>query len=151
MTNEEIDKAVVFEDDVFFHKDWKQLAPLYMSATPQDYDILYLGSQMEMRCDAKICRVPVYCTHAYIITREGARKLYDTITKGFPRGMSAIDSLLIETMYKLPHTFNWLVWNGMMYHDARAVAHPEWAKRNCGLVFQDPAFGTDVKPRDNPM
>ena len=147
-----IEKAVVFEDDVMFHKDWKKLAPMYMMRTPTDYDLIYMGSQMEMKCDANICRVPVYCTHAYVITCEGARKLYDLITTGFPRGICAIDSLLIEMMYRYMATgevpFNWWVWNGMMYYDARAYLDPEWSKRNSGLVFQDPSFGTDVKPRN---
>jgi GR25 family glycosyltransferase involved in LPS biosynthesis len=149
---EGIEKAVVLEDDVFFHKDWDVYHPMFWQATPQDYDILYLGSQMEAHAETAICRVPVYTTHAYVITCEGARKLYNHVINDFPRGLSAIDSLLLETMYKTLYggqkVFSWYVWNGTQIPDQAALGDREWAKRNCGLVFQDPVFGTDVKPRN---
>jgi GR25 family glycosyltransferase involved in LPS biosynthesis len=153
IVNEKIPKAVVFEDDVFFHKDWDKLHTPFWSATPNDYDILYLGSQLEIPSNSAICRVPVYCTHAYVITCEGAAKLYNHVLTGFPQGLCAIDSLLLETMYKSlggqAPVFNWYVWNGTHIPDPAAVVDPEWAKRNRGLVFQDPVFGTDVKPRND--
>lgn len=149
-----IEKAVVFEDDVFFHKDWDELAPEYWTASPQNFDILYLGSQIELRIHGDICQVPVYCTHAYVITKDGAQKLYNHLLskKAFPKGICAIDSCLIETMWKTVHgqkpSFTWYVWNGLQYPDPKASEDKEWAKRNSGLVFQDPAWGTFVKPRN---
>ena len=146
-----MERVIVFEDDVFFHKDWCALAPEFFKATPQDYDILYMGSQMELASNADVCVVPVYCTHAYVISQSGARKLYDHVTNT-PGGMCAIDTIIINTMFKvctrgMPSPFKWYVWNATRFRDDRALVNTEWAKRNHGLVFQDFAFGTFVKPR----
>lgn len=155
-----IPMAVVFEDDVYFHKDWEKLSKLYWGSTPPPpmWDILFMGNQMEIKAPGEILRVPVYCSHAYVLTLNGAQRLYNHVLSksAFPNGICAIDCLLIETMWKLcmqqtPITesapFNWLVWNGTMFRDERATIDPEWTKRNTGIVFQDHTFGTDVRPR----
>jgi GR25 family glycosyltransferase involved in LPS biosynthesis len=40
--------AIIFEDDVEFHKDFATLAPTYWLNTPKDFDVLYMGSQIDM-------------------------------------------------------------------------------------------------------
>ena len=154
---EQIPMAVVFEDDVYFHKDWDTLSKRFWASTPpahEAWDILFMGNQMELKAYGDILRVPVYTTHAYVITLMGARRLYDHYLN-FPRGVCAIDCVMIETMWKTfqdqtPSAFTWLVWCGQNFPDPRAVGcNPNWAKRNTGLIFQDPIFGTDVRPRDD--
>lgn len=141
--------AMVFEDDVEFHQSWAALAPKYFEATPEPFDILYLGSQMEIDVNANITRVPVFCTHAYMITLEGARKLYSLLLSD-PRGVSTIDCMLIDHMNRammgIPSPFSWYVWNARMFPDPRASLSKDWAKRNHGLVFQDVELGTFVRP-----
>jgi GR25 family glycosyltransferase involved in LPS biosynthesis len=143
----DIPYAVVFEDDVEFHKQWHTLAPLYWEKTPKDFDILYMGSQFDGSLSEEVGVVPVYCTHAYIITQNGARKLYDTCLRRND-GTWTIDSLLLWEMKRPdPRAFSWYVWNGTMHKDERANKHPAWAIRNSGLVFQDADFGTLIVPR----
>lgn len=145
----EIPNAIVFEDDVEFHQSWPSLAPQYYNATPKNFDLLYFGSQMEMHSDGHITRVPVFCTHAYMITLDAARKLYSLLLTD-PRGVSTIDCMLIDhmnrTMMGFPSPFQWYVWNARMFPDARASISKDWAKRNHGLIFQDVDLGTYVRP-----
>jgi hypothetical protein len=42
-----IAEAHIFEDDITFHSGWLRLAPHYFAKTPRDWDIIYLGSQIE--------------------------------------------------------------------------------------------------------
>lgn len=153
--NNEIEMSVVFEDDVYFHKDWSTLSSRFWKSTPPppEWDILFIGNQMELSAPGDILRVPTYCTHAYCITLAGARRLYNLYLT-YPGGVCAIDCVMIETMWRTfqdltPYAFKWLVWCGQNYPDPRAIGcDPNWAKRNTGLVFQDPIFGTFVRPRD---
>lgn len=155
--NEIIDKklpmAVVFEDDVCFHSVWHQLAPRYWDATPKEFDVLYIGSQIDWYIDGHIIKTPVFCTHAYVITLQGATLLYDTLLKD-PAGVRTIDCMLIDHMKrhvfrKVTCPFDWYVWNGMPFPEKDALADPHWAKRNTGLVFQDVSLGTYVRPWHN--
>lgn len=145
--------TTVFEDDVQFHKNWNELAPQYYNNTPSDYEILYLGSQIDAPLESleklHIIRAPVFCTHAYVITLEGAKKLYNLLLNS-PLGVKTIDCLIIDMMKVHMHfqtdiPFNWYVWNGRPFKDPIADIDPDWAKRNSGLVFQDPQFESDVR------
>lgn len=149
---ENIPFATVFEDDIKFHKDWNRLAPLYFRNTPSDYDILYFGSQIDYMIDGYIVVTPVFCTHAYFITLEGAKRMYEMCLRN-PRGTKTIDCMIIDEMkhafytgmqYKPP--FQWYVWNGTHFPDPYVLTDPDWEKRNAGLVFQDPSLGTFVRP-----
>lgn len=147
--------ATIFEDDVCFHAGWHALAPQYFAATPTDYHLLYLGSQIDYFMTAgghpaAIQRTPVFCTHAYVITQEGARICYDKLMKD-PAGVRTIDCMLIDHMKRdlctgVPAPFQWYAWNGLPFLDPRATTDPDWAKRNTGLVFQDVAWGSLVRP-----
>lgn len=144
-----IEYAIVFEDDIDFHCGWKQYAAKYFEVTPKDFDLLYLGSQMEICTDSHITRVPVFCTHAYVITLTAAQKLYRLLLDD-PRGVSTIDCMLIDHMNNFiaggQKRFEWYVWNARMLPDPNALLSKDWAKRNSGLVFQDVNLGTFVRP-----
>lgn len=139
--------AVVFEDDAFFHERWHELAPAYMEATPANWDILYMGAQLAAPPpSAHIARVPVFCTHAYVVTAAGAQRLYDALMT-CATGFSIVDCMLIHYMKIQACPFNWYVWNATMYPDVNAAAdNKEWAQRNHGLVFQDATMGSFVEP-----
>ena len=149
--------ATIFEDDVCFHAGWHALAPEYFAATPADYHLLYLGSQIDYFMTAgghpaAIQRTPVFCTHAYIITLEGACICYDKLMND-PAGVRTIDCMLIDHMKRdvfsggaVRAPFQWYAWNGLPFLDPRATSDPDWAKRNTGLVFQDVAWGSLVRP-----
>lgn len=160
MIDENIPVAIIFEDDVSFHSRWDVLAPKYFQVTPKDWDILYMGSQIDHLLDAHIQTTPVFCTHAYVITYAGAKTLYTTLL-GDAEGVRTIDCMIIDIMkdYAIrsaraaqtgapapPAPFTWYVWNGLKFPDAQALSDPHWAKRNTGLVFQDVSLGTFVRP-----
>lgn len=141
--------ATIFEDDVQFHKDWQELAPEYLRATPANFDLIYLGSQIDYMQAANILVTPVFCTHAYTITLAGAAKLYDFLVN-HPDGVKTIDCMIIEYMKAVVFegaapSIIWYVWNATMFEDEVTKADPDWAKRNHGLVFQDPQFISDVR------
>lgn len=140
--------ATVFEDDVRFHKDWEKLAPAYFKITPGEFDLLYLGGQIDFMMDGHVIMSPTFCTHAYTITLDGAKKLYKLLTE-CPKGVRTIDCMLLDLMKEVLQNklqnFRWYVWNGTYFPDPFATADPDWAKRNTGLVFQDPKFESDVR------
>ena len=137
----EIPYTTIFEDDVLFHHDWNNLAPAYFKNTPNNYDILYLGAQFEAVSEFHIDKVPVYCTHAYVITFEGAKKLYNLILNNTD-GVYTIDGMLLELMKK--GAFNWYVWNGQTFYPSPDELNNRCSSRNNGLVYQDDAFVSDI-------
>ena len=100
----------IFEDDVFFPPIWTSHAEAFYLATPRDWDVLFLGSQLlfkhlptpslfrflqrHPRLQSASSRVisrptqllqdivscPLYCTHAYTLTQTGCRQLYGWLT-----------------------------------------------------------------------
>jgi GR25 family glycosyltransferase involved in LPS biosynthesis len=100
----------IFEDDVIFPSIWQRHARSFYAATPADWDILFLGAQIEYRylpwpslfCFLQrrprlmalsrglfprpavlmqdIVRCPLFCTHAYTLSLEGCRRLYHWLT-----------------------------------------------------------------------
>jgi len=144
-----IEKCIVFEDDVLFHSDWKTLGPMYYNATPEKFHILYLGSQREAKGTGRIVdQVPVFCTHAYMITLEGAHCLTNALIH-HPLGFYPIDCMLIDYMKNALKTgqspFLWYSWNGTIYPSKEAQMEEGWDKRNSGLIFQDIIFPSDVR------
>lgn len=144
--------ATVFEDDVLFHKDWATLAPRYWTKTPKDFDLCYLGAQLdETLFAACVDSVPAYCTHAILLTAAGAGRIYNFIIS---QQVYTIDCMLRDAQIFGPEKcpFIFYTWNAKnQFPDETAVMPDEWAKRNCGLVFQDWKFGTDVcRPPDDP-
>ena len=39
--------STIFEDDVLFHTEWDTLALEYYKNTPKDFDIIYMGNQID--------------------------------------------------------------------------------------------------------
>lgn len=148
MMESKIPYAVVFEDDVYFHKEWATLAPEYWSYTPRDFDIMYMGSSFDVRVTWPVLRAPLYCTHAYMITLDGATNLYNTLLRD-PDGTFTIDIQLREYMEGrrgIRPQFRWYLWNGLLHYDPNAMRSTKWQEnlKNSGLVFQDESYGSFV-------
>jgi GR25 family glycosyltransferase involved in LPS biosynthesis len=120
----------VFEDDIIFHSRWEELAPKFLAKTPNRWDIIYLGSQIEFRImqawppriQRRLMRLglpktlppwpsrsfgdilspPLYCTHAFTIKLGAAKSLYQWMTTQ-KNGAYAIDCMFIDGMRKKPH------------------------------------------------
>jgi hypothetical protein len=145
---EDIPFYLVFEDDVMMHPRFEELAPQYWSVTPKGFDLLYLGAQIEIPTQYAVVQLPCFCTHAMAVTAAGARKVYDLI---FAAPVRTIDCILKEYQEDVifrgrPKSIEWFAWNGTIFPAASAVMPKDWTKRNSGLVFQDEAFGSDVRP-----
>lgn len=143
--------ACVFEDDVIFHRHWVRLAPTYFRFTPRDYDILFFGGEITETGSGLVRRAPAFCTHAYLITQDGAKRLRSILLDD-PDGVATIDVSLHwrqrDEWYggnRAP--FDWYVWDGTTFPDAVGTANAVWRPRNTGLVFQDPDLGSDVDQR----
>jgi hypothetical protein len=140
--------AYVFEDDVTFHMAWQQSTNAFWEETPKDFDIVYMGSSFDVRSREKVIQTPVFCTHAMIVSLEGARKALDICLKD-PQGTWTIDGMLRCNMESQRPTLNWYVWNGhALPRDPGAFTSPMWQHnmKNQGLVFQDWTLGSDVDP-----
>jgi len=141
MIDNNIPFLTVFEDDVQFHKDWTTLAPKYYSITPKDIDVVYMGNQGSgTPQDPPITAVPVFCTHAYIITQRGAQRLFHTFVNA--ARLYAIDCMLIDYMSLRAPPYQWVCWNGTIYPDP--ARHTPYETRNNGLVYQDISFESNI-------
>lgn len=149
IANSDAPWGVVLEDDVVFHKDWNELGPLYFNATPKDYGACYIGHYCAVNSPYNILKVPVYCDHAKIITKEGAAQLYEKVIRN-PNGLRTIDCLVNTCMSRSllypdseePSLCNWYVWNAKMFPDHSCKITPDHVKHvgdgdvDVGLVFQ---------------
>ena len=147
ISDNNIEKATIFEDDVIFHPNWDILSKRYYHHTPNNYDMIYIGNQINTESN-RINTEAAFCTHAYIVTLLGARKLlnciiqWDYYNQGF-NGLATIDIVLINIQRrikekKLKKLFTWYCWNGT-YHPCQYNRLPfqnNMEERNSGLVFQ---------------
>jgi GR25 family glycosyltransferase involved in LPS biosynthesis len=160
--NHKIEVSTIFEDDVHFHPEWKTLCHEFYKLTPKDFDIIYIGNQLDSSfvkdpMSDLITTEPVYCSHAYIVTLEGAQRLYDCILNKdmqHEKGLLAID-VMIRKMQEEYQTkelkpFRWYSWNGTRYpciHNQivihnKVISH--YTVRNTGLVFQNTDFISQI-------
>jgi GR25 family glycosyltransferase involved in LPS biosynthesis len=144
ITND-VPAAVVFEDDVLFHTQWHTLAPQYYQHTPKTTDMIYMGHHCGNAVrELAIYRIPVFCTHAFVITKQGAQRLYDILIKYPYPDTHQIDMMLVRIqneimMEKSSFVLDWLVWNSEMFPDPETAPriHPHVVHKDKGLVFQE--------------
>jgi hypothetical protein len=175
-------QACIFEDDIRFSRSWHQLAPAFLRTTPRSCDLLYMGSQIQYdflprwhparrlnrsrqltrlsqrawpwpsRRLGDVVQGPLYCMHAFSITRKGCQELLKFLTTQ-SIGVYIPDCMIHDAMAGRRHLsrfpLRWYAWNG---HRIPALVeergtNPHWIKRNCGLVYQEESFGTDIQLR----
>lgn len=165
----------IFEDDISFHRDFARLAPQFLQATPRSADMIYMGAQIEpatgtanrmARLAQTVCaplglaakphralgdlgRFPVFCLHAYSLTRKGVAALYDFLTRQ-EQGVYTVDCMTIDgqrrgtqpyvTRFPILHS----VWDARRFPDPGPHRSAERAVRNAGLVYQDADLGSDI-------
>jgi len=94
--------AWIFEDDVVFHTNFVDLFPTYWSEVPYNYQLVWLGHlpiSGSMSCESPLSRRLfhqnfVWCTHAMIVSYEGAKFL--------ARAMQGIINMAIKAE-RIPH------------------------------------------------
>jgi hypothetical protein len=75
---------LIFEDDVLPRPDLASLGPRYWEETPREVDFVYLGNQMTVEPgdqDQLVVQALSWCTHAYIITIEGALRALQLLSE----------------------------------------------------------------------
>jgi GR25 family glycosyltransferase involved in LPS biosynthesis len=135
---EKIPIATVFEDDVIFHDQYKNLAEEYYNETPSDFDMIYLGYIYVFAWGAdKINAAPSWCTHAILLSQKGAQTLYNLLTS--QKELYALDELLMDYQYKgVDCPFKHYCWN---YRSSKY-----YMTGFKGLVYQDQkTFGTTIQ------
>jgi GR25 family glycosyltransferase involved in LPS biosynthesis len=156
-----IDIATIFEDDVHFHPNWSVLSERYYHHTPKNFDVIFIGNQISPK-NPKISTSSTFCTHAYVVTLEGAKRLLRALLtwdyqnfKYYQPGWDLIGLYNIDIMIKniqdrtltkkIKPLFTWYCWNGT-YHpcDYNRLPLRGNYNRNTGLVFQSDTFATTV-------
>jgi GR25 family glycosyltransferase involved in LPS biosynthesis len=156
-----IDIATIFEDDVHFHPNWSVLSERYYQNTPKNFDVIFIGNQISPK-NPKISTSSTFCTHAYIVTLSGAKRLLRALLtwdyqnfKYYQPGWDLIGLYNIDIMIKniqdrtltkkIKPLFTWYCWNGT-YHpcDYNRLPLRGNDNRNTGLVFQSDTFATTV-------
>lgn len=141
----------VFEDDVKFHTNFTNLAPMFFNRTPL-FDMVYLGGKIwwiDPRDDL-VLQVPVMTTHAMMFSRGGARQVYDLICRAPLRAIT-VDLNLVraqeESIFGKEKNLDWYLWNASSMADSWTTTLSDECKSRCaGLVYQDPVFGSDIWP-----
>lgn len=79
-----IQNAVVFEDDIILCDDFENKLSNYINQLPDDYDILWIGTCCNLHTPKSDPNKNVYpnqhgsrCTHAYVVSYNGCKKLLD--------------------------------------------------------------------------
>lgn len=119
MIDDGVPYRVFFEDDVLGHLDLPNgLGQKFWDATPKEFDILYMGNMMNSNDpalgheDRLVVQAPTYCLHAYMLSLEGAKRLWKLATEmnaqGHPLNMLDIQLVIWQVEKKL----KWFCWNG---------------------------------------
>lgn len=119
-----IDKAVILEDDIEFHPDFRSLAHIYYEYSPAEYDIIYMGSKNvdETNLSEIVIDVPIKGNHAYIITLEGAKKLFHIlISQPIFKFEDTLYNQMIINKHERIIPINWYVWNENIFNQNRHV------------------------------
>lgn len=140
------DFAVIFEDDALPHPQFATLSEEWWKETPKDFDVLYLGSQMEAHGDGKVATAECFLTHAIMVTSTGAEKMLELIRRDVYDGLDKGDILLIKWQKdKLIRHYAW---------SAKSAALPVFAdgdspwKRDSGLIYQNFKLGSTIHGED---
>lgn len=158
--------TTVFEDDAIFHPEWHRLAPQFYEHTPKDFDIIYMGNQVE-ECFTpntvpnnsvpRIHKLSCFCMHAFIITLNGAKRVlsyilgwdyksdYATKCMGRPAtGLTNCDIILKNIQDRIlrkeisNNVLRWYCWNST-HNQCIHNKFPlvDRQARNTGIVFQN--------------
>ena len=141
--------CTIFEDDVLFHSQWDLLAHRYYNSTPKQCDMIFMGHHCgNAYPEMHIAQVPVYCLNAYIVALDGAKRLYEMITRYPYDDFGVIDMMLARMQSGIVMGIHpqellvWYAWNTQMFPDPgnERYKHPGSLEKDMGLVFQQYPF-----------
>lgn len=154
VVDEELPYLIIFEDDALPEVNFKNIARQWYDETPKTFDFMFMGSSWhdndENKCyyGKRIITYPCFCTHAYVITNEGARNALRLANISSQKnGIDKGDCEMIIWMRN--KLINYYVWNNRGLHN---VSYPNVDKnndsvistRNNGLIYQNFRLGTTI-------
>lgn len=136
----------IFEDDIMFHESWS-LADFYIKNTPKDFDLIFIGSKVMFKPENFITVNPCYCTHAYVLSYNGALKLKNYFMK---TPIFTVDCKLYLLMQKINechdnHYIKWYVWNTNDFNEELLLT----STSNNGLILQDDKIKSEILTVDS--
>jgi hypothetical protein len=151
---------LIFEDDVLPRPDLGSLGPSYWADTPRDVDFVLLGNQMTVEPDdrdRRVVRALSWTSHAYIITREGARRSLELLASPELRegGSDVSDTQVRHWMSQ--ELIRWVCWNGTslpkVFPTSFEIGHTfsgephdvAWSPRDTGLFYQNFMLGSTIQ------
>ncbi len=144
---ENSDKEFLFvaEDDMIPHSDFNRLFPLYWNETPKSFDIILVGSKIPHITDQDpmIFKSLGWCTHAYIISKQGAKTLLGLFENG-PKNEDSdyvIDIFLAKLMGD--DKISYFSYNGKKFLDEKN-RDGIYQDRDSGICFQNRRLGTTI-------
>ena len=140
----------VAEDDMLPHSDFATLFPQFWAETPESFDMVFVGHQeRNASTTAKLISVPTYCTHAYIISKHGAKKLIDLYLQlpSTDRDIHVIDIFLNVHMGR--RQFTYYLYNAISYPDKVNTEFNRIRKtREGGICFQNILLGSSIHTKE---
>src|SRR5450755_3425718 len=151
---------LIFEDDVLPRPDLGSLGPGYWAETPRDIDFVLLGNQMTVEPDdrdRRVVRALSWTSHAYIVTREGARRSLELLTSPelCAGGSDVADTQIRHWMSQ--ELIRWVCWNGTglpkVFPTSFEIGHTfsgtpydvAWSPRDTGLFYQNFMLGSTIR------
>lgn len=136
MVEEDIDRMIVFEDDVIFHEKFKERLPFFWNSTPKDNVMVYMGYCCywgPMGSSFVTENIPL-AIHAYYITKPVAKWFLDNIGEVHEH----IDIHMRNMYYSSEISREWkcyVWWEGAL----RSPLHNQTRLGVCfnGLILQD--------------
>ncbi len=127
-----IEKAIILEDDIEFHEDFQKLASIYYKYTPKDFEIIYLGSKNISKVNSPeiILTVPIKGNYAYLITLEGAKKIFHIlISQPILKFEDVLYNYMTCDLNERVVPIEWFVWNENIFNQ-------KYPESMLGIVFK---------------
>lgn len=144
----------IFEDDIVFHDQFQELAPVFYDQTPKDWDILYMGCEVIKGVETLLNRTfcvgaskvvntyPAYCLHAYNVSVKGMDKLIATVLNASDM-VIPIDDLITRVMICPAPCITWYCWDATTC-DYRDPKSGNGKVGNYGLILQDSTLPSTI-------
>lgn len=150
LAHSDMDYLFVAEDDMLPHSDFADIFPRYWKLTPKPFDIVFVGNQMKCKSlRTFVLPKPSSCTHAYIISKEGARKLLD-LYRLIPKDAvkrHVIDIFMFKLMNK--KLINYYCYNGSLFKDLKNLENGNvFLGRDTGICFQNKKLGSSIHQKE---
>ena len=163
MLQNNIPFANIFEDDICFHSNFRELAALYYEETPMNWDMIYMGCELTTNVGPLLMRRfhlgntknitthPAYCLHAYSISLSAVKKLLSYLYS--TDLLTPVDDLITRVMSLPTPPLIWYCWDARHYPTQLPDTHSHpistpYKAGNHGLVLQDATYESSITTTD---